>query len=85
MATVAEKVKTALLERFSEQELLLEPEGEGEAGKVLGLIVSSRFEGLDDEQRQDLIWDLLRGRLDAREQTRITALLTLTPEEHDQD
>ena len=78
MANIQEKVKKALLKTFSENELRLEAV---EDDKVMGFIVSNKFSNLDDETRQDMIWELLGKYLNLQELTRIIILITLTQEE----
>ena len=41
---------------------------EGEGGQVYVRIVSDRFDGRSDRDKQDLIWDTLRGEMGAEAQ-----------------
>lgn len=49
--------------------------------KVAGLLICPDFEGVEQIERQDLLWNVLSKNLTRPEQLQITAILTLTPEE----
>lgn len=66
------------IEKFSLDELRLESI---DNDKVMGFIVSNKVENLDDETRQDIIWQILRKYLSAQERSNIIALLALTQDE----
>ena len=51
-------------------------------GYVGGFLTSDRFEGMDMEERQKLIWNLLRGRLSQDEIGKVTAIFTQTENEY---
>jgi len=78
MASIQKKVNNALLTIFSPDELHLE---KAENDKVIGYIISDKFLNLDDEGRQDMLWELLRKHLNTIELSRIIALIALTHEE----
>jgi len=78
MASITEKVKNALLEKFSSEEIRLE---DVDSDKVLGFIISDKFLILDYEARQDMIWEHLRKYLNSQERAHIIALIALTQEE----
>lgn len=78
MANIKAKIVNALLEKFSSEEILLE---DVDSDKVLGFIVSDQFQSLDEEARQDMIWEHLRKYLNSQERTHIIALIALTQEE----
>jgi acid stress-induced BolA-like protein IbaG/YrbA len=78
MANIKSKVVNALLEKFSNEEIRLE---DVDSDKVLGFIVSDKFLSLDEEARQDMIWEHLRKYLNSQERSHIIALIALTQEE----
>lgn len=49
--------------------------------KVSGFLVWNGFGGVDQIDRQSRLWQILRARLSAEEQMKISAVLTLTPSE----
>jgi len=50
--------------------------------RVAGVVLSTVFAPLSPHERQDLIWDELDKALTSHERTRITFILTDTPEEY---
>jgi acid stress-induced BolA-like protein IbaG/YrbA len=78
MANIKAKIINALLEKFSSEEIRIE---DVDSDKVLGFIVSDKFISLDEEARQDMIWEHLRKYLNSQERTHIIALIALTQEE----
>lgn len=63
---------------FDDTEVQLEGAG---GGKVGGVLVSRKFEGKSQEQRQNELWDALRAKLAPDELVQIVAIMTMTPEE----
>jgi acid stress-induced BolA-like protein IbaG/YrbA len=63
---------------FSDAEVQLENAG---SGKVGGVLVSPRFAGRSQEDRQHALWDELRKRMGPDELVQIVAIMTMTPEE----
>lgn len=55
------------------------------SGRVSGLVVSARFAGQSQIERQRALWDGLRERLPADMLSGVTSILTMTPEEVDDD
>ena len=55
------------------------------SGRVGGFIISGSFGGMDQTSRQDLVWDHLEKELKPELQVKIVSLLTLTPEEAEDD
>jgi len=47
--------------------------------RVLGVVVSTEFDGLDHERRQDLLWEVLDEAFTAEQLTNVGPLATLTP------
>jgi stress-induced morphogen len=80
MDSVMERVTSTLTEKlkFSAEELHLESTSSGAVG---GHIVSPRFKGMSQLDRQDLLWRVLEKELPADVAVRIVAILTVTPEE----
>jgi hypothetical protein len=51
-------------------------------GRIIGHVVSSDYLGLDDAERQDHLWTVLRASgLEYDELKKISMIFTLTPEE----
>ena len=63
---------------FHEAEVQIEQAG---GGKVGGVLVSRRFAGKSQEERQNELWTGLRARLPPEELGQIVAIMTMTPEE----
>jgi len=73
-------VRTVLYDEFPDaQTLKLEIDREGH--KVSGYFVSQDFEGMEDADRQDRVWDALEKGLSVEEQSRILSVIALTPTE----
>jgi len=53
----------------------------GDHHRVVGIIVSPTFEGKDEAERQDIVWDRVLKDLDDQDQSRIEFLYTDTPSE----
>jgi acid stress-induced BolA-like protein IbaG/YrbA len=74
-----QRLKTVLLELgYTDDEVRLEQAG---GGKVGGVLVSGRFAGRSQEQRQEDLWGALKERMKPEELLEIVALMTMTPEE----
>ena len=72
------RLKNVLLELgYTEDELRLDQA----EGKVGGVVVSRRFAGRSQEQRQQDLWTALEERMNPEELQDIVALMTMTPEE----
>ncbi len=54
-------------------------------GKVGGFIISGSFDGMSQIDRQDLVWAHIEKELESEVQMKIMSLLTLTPEEVEDD
>ena len=63
---------------FQEEEVQLEHAG---GGRVGGVLVSTRFAGQSQEERQSQLWDELRRNMRPEELVQIVAIMTMTPEE----
>jgi acid stress-induced BolA-like protein IbaG/YrbA len=63
---------------FEDDEVQLEHAGGGRMG---GVLVSPRFAGKSQEERQGELWAGLRAKLPEEELVQIVAIMTMTPEE----
>jgi acid stress-induced BolA-like protein IbaG/YrbA len=63
---------------FEEAEVQLEHAGGGRLG---GVLVSRRFAGKSQEERQSELWTGLRAKMSPEELVQIVAIMTMTPEE----
>ena len=78
-----EEIKRALKKLgFEKSEIDME---ESDSGKIGGIIISKLFEGMSQLERQNYIWDHLEKELNEEQHNRIRLILTLTPEESDED
>ena len=50
-------------------------------GKVGGVVMSHRFEGMDQVERQTALWQALRDRFAGDELRNISLIMTFTPDE----
>lgn len=74
------RVKTVLNDEFPEAEALtFEMSDDGQ--RINGYVVSKDFQGMEDADRQDRVWDVLENNLAVAEQSRILSVIALTPEE----
>lgn len=74
------QVRTVLYDEFPDAKTLkLEVDPEGQ--HVTGFIVAQDFEGMEDADRQDRVWDALEKGLSVDEQSRILSVIALTPTE----
>ena len=64
---------------YSPGEIQLDPPTS--TGRVGGFIVSHKFKGKTQTERQEELWEQLRSRFQAEDLTQIVALLTMTPDE----
>jgi len=78
-----EEVRRALLAAgFTAEQIQLEVT---QSGNVGGFVISPRFEGQSQVDRQAELWAELRRHLSAERLHRIVSILTMTPEEVDDD
>jgi acid stress-induced BolA-like protein IbaG/YrbA len=54
-------------------------------GKVGGFVVSGSFAGVSQMERQERLWSQLSKHLDSKQLSCIVSLLTMTPEETEDD
>jgi acid stress-induced BolA-like protein IbaG/YrbA len=69
------KISKVLRQKFPDARVSLDQPGE----RVSGMMVWKGFEGLEQLDRQDRVWKVLRAKLSRDEQLRIAAILTMTP------
>lgn len=77
LVETAEKVKSLFEKEFEPAEVELSIR-EG----IVVILVSTRFQGMDDMDRQNLAWDLLEKHLDRDERRAIAIVVALTPQEN---
>ncbi len=78
-----EEVRRALIAAgFTAEQIQLEVT---QSGNVGGFVISPRFEGQSQMARQEALWTELRRYLSADRLHRIVSILTMTPEEVDDD
>jgi acid stress-induced BolA-like protein IbaG/YrbA len=78
-SSIEEKVKSLLTKHFDENEIIFEDNPDG---RVSGIIVSEKFEDMDDLQRQKIIWGLLRNEISKVERWQIIGFIAATPAEY---
>lgn len=78
MDSLSQKVKKALLKRFTESDIRLE---DPDDDKIIGFVISTAFKGRSSFTRQKMIWAVLNKHLDMDERRRIAAIIAMTPEE----
>lgn len=74
------RVKTILNDEFPEADAL-KFELEKDGRRISGYVVSKDFNGMEDADRQDRLWDILESNLSVEEQSRILSILAYTPDE----
>ncbi len=79
MGQLHTKVISALKDRFAD--IVDGLETVNSTDRVTGWIASRGFNGLEDSQRQDLLWELLEHSLTSEELSRVGPIVTLTPSE----
>jgi acid stress-induced BolA-like protein IbaG/YrbA len=75
------RVKTILNDEFPEADAL-KFELEKDGRRISGYVVSKDFNGMEDADRQDRLWDILESNLSVEEQSRILSVLAYTPSEY---
>jgi acid stress-induced BolA-like protein IbaG/YrbA len=74
---LAEQVKSVLQEAFPPPDQV---RIEGDDG-IIAIVVSERFSGMDDFERQDLVWEPLKKALERDARREIAIVLPVTPKE----
>lgn len=82
MESLKEKVNKLLQQRFGRRAKL---EIESDADGIAGRIISTKFRGVDVEDRVDMVYDTLDGSLSPEEKRRIMIIAPFTPEETRED
>jgi hypothetical protein len=78
MEDLLQKLNALLRSHFQDCELEVEYVGEG---RVSGFLIWEGFAEYDHIDRQRKVWGVIRQNLSPEEQSRIVAVLTMTPEE----
>ena len=77
MGAFATKLKSLLTATFPPPAKITLRDEEG----IIGIVVSKRFRGKDDLERQNLIGDLLDKKVTPAEKRKIVIIVCVTPEE----
>src|SRR5262245_22230410 len=77
MEPLAEKVRSLLQHSFPPPDEVRVRANDG----IIGFVISPRFKGLDDIDRQGLVWNALNRDLDAAERREVAIIVALTPKE----
>lgn len=81
---IVKKIKKALkAAKFTDREIKTINELSAESDKVLGYIVSDRFDAMLPADRQKFIWDIFDKNLSQEECRDILMVIAITPEEYD--
>jgi acid stress-induced BolA-like protein IbaG/YrbA len=75
---LAHKVTSILKEAFAPAEI-----GLSTRDGIVIWVVSDRFDGMDDLDRQEAIWDILEKTLDREERRAVSIVVALTPKERE--
>ena len=79
MEELINRLSSLLLEEFPKAEVVLEQASPAE--KVGGFLIWSGFDGMEQIDRQQRLSGVIRSKLPREDQLRITAILTVTPDE----
>ena len=78
------RVRVLLNDEFPQADALkFEPNTDGRT--VSGFLVSEDFNGMENADRQDKLWDILEQNLSIDEQSKILSVIVLTPDEHSKE
>ena len=50
-------------------------------GRIIGAVVSSRFEGMESYDRMQILWDVLGNKLSQEQLRRVLMIVAATPDE----
>ncbi len=76
METIITRVQKVLQKEFSPLEIRVESAGRG---KVDGWIISKSFDELNDDERYQKVWNLIKANLTERDRNRILGFFLFTP------
>ena len=79
MEELMNRLRNLLEAEFPEAKVELEQASPAE--KVGGFLIWSGFDGMEQIERQQRLADVIRSKLSRDDQIRITAILTVTPDE----
>jgi acid stress-induced BolA-like protein IbaG/YrbA len=77
LAELAERVTEILRDSFAPAEVVTSTRN-----GIVVFVVSDRFEGIDDMDRQEMVWDVLENQLDQDERRSVSIVVALTSKEH---
>jgi stress-induced morphogen len=77
MALAIRKLKRVLEEQFSPPDKISLRNGD----RIVGVVTSRRFRGMDTMQRQDLIHEILTTQLTPEARRHVLVIVAVTPEE----
>jgi acid stress-induced BolA-like protein IbaG/YrbA len=77
LTDLAERVKELLNDAFKPAEISV-----SSRDGVVVILVTERFEGLEDMARQEAVWQVLDRSLTPEERRAIAVVVALTPKEH---
>jgi len=85
MPTLRDRIEEIIKDGFGNGTTAVELE-ELATKRIAGFVTSTVFEGKDDPERQETLWRVLRdavasGKITEEELTRVSFIITLTPEE----
>jgi hypothetical protein len=78
METLIRKIATMLRKHFRGCEVELETNSRG---RISGFLMWNGFKRFEQIERQEKMWKLLRTNLAEKDQLKVSAIFTLTPEE----
>ena len=77
MVSLRQKVDKLLRQAFPRPDRVTLQDDDG----IIGVVVSSRFAGVDVIDRQDMIWQALEKSLSSDEKRRVLTIVAVTPKE----
>lgn len=77
MDSLRQKVEKLLCRAFPRPDRVSLQDDDG----IIGVVVSSRFAGVDVIDRQDMIWQALAKALSSEEKRRVLTIVAVTPKE----
>ena len=80
MAEIVERIRDAI-EQGLPGAVIDDMDEAGVGGRIGGAVIWSGFSGVEQIQRQEKLWEVLRGALSREEQLQISLIITLTPDE----
>jgi acid stress-induced BolA-like protein IbaG/YrbA len=78
MEPVEEKVSQLLQHRFGRRAKV---EIDGNADGIIGIVISTKFRGVEMRDRVNMVWDTLEASLNVEERKQVVIIAPRTPEE----